>query len=202
MIRLAALTIATTAACAPTGAVAAPAELMRAVPCGRLAATACRSALATRSVTIPVADRWRARSNATTLPRVVISKLPVIVVEYPANVRYCCRTRTSWPLIPGHSTRSPRCLPLALEEVYGVAPPLVPDAAIAEEPRPITPTSAAALAQRAKRRSTFDTACPSLSHAYGVSCRARAERVALRLEHQAIRPWSHRLRWVPRFLVI
>src|SRR5947209_6471922 len=141
---------------------------------------------------MPVWGRWWARSNATTFPRVDRSKFPVMVVEYPANVRYCCRTRTSWPLIPGHSTRSPRCWPLWLVEAETVAPPLLGrlDAAIAVLPRPITPTSAAAPAQRARRRSTFDINVPSLSHAYGVSCRARAERVALRLGLQAIRPRS------------
>src|SRR5258707_9247412 len=160
MMRLAALTIDTTADGAPTGAVAVPSELMRTVPCGRLAMAALRSAFATFSVTTPVVERWWARSNATTLPRVAMSNDPVIAVEYPANVRYCCRTRTSWPVIPGHSTRSPRCLPDWLAEAGTVAPPLGLDLAIAIPLRPITPPSATAHPHRARRKNAFDIEFP------------------------------------------
>ena len=83
MIRLAAPTIVITEAGAPTGAVAVPSGLIRAGPLGRVrsAAMEWRSAFSTFTVTIPVAVRWWACSNATTCDRVFMSKLPVIVVE-------------------------------------------------------------------------------------------------------------------------
>src|SRR5947209_16947777 len=110
--------------------------------------------------------------------------------------------------MPWRSTRSPRCLespgsagaalgvfflvllclgglcgPLVVGAGVG-EPPLSPAPPVAARPDPTGRSAVASTTAPAKRvartRTGYDKRTPSLSRAYGVSCRARAERVALR----------------------
>src|SRR4051794_25125145 len=90
---------------------------------------------------------------------------PSISVRSPTCVRYFCSVRTSDPRLPSRSVRSPNLASAALGS---------------RRPRPTRPRA------NVRQRGTTDVSF--LSRAYGVSCRARAERVALRRTFATIRP--------------
>src|SRR3954454_11072209 len=138
-------------------------------------------------VATPLTFRRAARWKRRTVWTVPVPYWPSAVVLKPALRSSCCSALTASPLSPGRSVRSPTRADISAETCAS---------ACAKAGTNSTQAAANAAASPTKNdRYDDDTELtPLFGGAYGVSCRARAKRVALHRTTATIRPGPDHLR--------